>query len=82
MGTPERRVRDSTDPFHTIVLNDIFKPVLAADRLKVLRRENCQMEIYLFEKDIKCLSKDRKTQLLNQVPPEEKEAPVRTSSSQ
>ena len=54
-------MRDSTDPFHTIVLNDIFKPVLAADRLKVLRRENCHLEIDLYEKDIKCLSKDRKT---------------------
>lgn len=31
---------DVNDPFHTTTLNELLKPIIANDRLKVLRRVN------------------------------------------
>ena len=54
------------------MLNEIFKPVFAADRLRVLRRQHEFFEILLYPDDLKVLtSKEKRQELLQGVPPEE-----------
>jgi hypothetical protein len=49
------------DPFHTTTLNEIIKPLMAADKLKVLRRPNENYDILLYESDLKPhISKEKK----------------------
>ena len=54
--------QDLSDPFHSTTLNDIMKPIIAMDRLKVLRRQYEHYDIALFETDLKVanFSKEKK----------------------
>jgi hypothetical protein len=51
---------DIDDPFHTTTLNEIIKPLMAADKLKVLRRPYENYDILLYESDLKLFSKEKK----------------------
>jgi hypothetical protein len=52
------------DPFANPMLNEIFKPIMALDKLMTLRRERVCYEILLLPKNLKTLSKDRRAELL------------------
>ncbi len=62
------------DPFHSTTLNDILKPIIAADKLKVLRRVNQSFAILLYESDLKTnLSKEKRIELMKGIPSEERQ---------
>lgn len=52
------------DPFNKPMLNDIFKPIMALDKLLTLRKERVCFEIALLPKNLKTLSKEKKADLL------------------
>jgi len=47
------------------MINDIFKPVMAVDKLSVLRRERACYEILLKPKDLKILQRVKRKELLD-----------------
>ena len=53
------------DPFSNPFLNDIFKPVMALDRLQVLRRDKSDYEILFYKKDLKPLTKEKREEILS-----------------
>ena len=52
------------DPFQNPFINDIFKPIMAADKLQVLRKDKECYDIFLLEKDLKVFHKDKRDLLL------------------
>jgi hypothetical protein len=67
--TSQMRKLDQNDPFHTTTLNEILKPIIAQDKLKILRRQNEHFQVKLFEHDLKShLPKEKRLELLKNVP--------------
>ena len=52
------------DPFQGTMLNEIFKPIMAMDKLSVLRRDRACFEILLNPCDLKALSREKQSELL------------------
>ena len=50
----------SQDPFTNPFCNEIFKPIIAADKLQVLRRANEGYDVLILSKDLKVYSKDKR----------------------
>ena len=49
------------------MINDIFKPMMAVDKLSVLRRERVCYDILLLAKDLKVFPRDKRKELLDQL---------------
>lgn len=60
------------DPFHSKNINEIFRPIFAADRHKVLRRKFEKFYIVLYAADLKAaeISKDRIASLIKDLEPD------------
>lgn len=58
------------DPFHSTLLNDMMRPIFAADRLKVLRDKNEKYEVMLFEADLvkSHMPKDKRIEMTKGIP--------------
>lgn len=52
------------DPFLNPFINDIFKPIMAADKLCVLRKEKARYDIFMLPKDFKVFNKDKRDVLV------------------
>lgn len=52
------------DPFWNPFINDIFKPIMAADKLQILRKDRDQYDILLLPKDLKVFNKDKRDSML------------------
>ena len=52
------------DPFSNPFINDIFHPIMAADKLQVLRKGKEMYDIFIREDDLKVLAKEKREQLL------------------
>lgn len=54
----------ATDPFQNPFINEIFKPILAADKLQVLRNDKEIYDVFILPKDLKVFNKDKRDLLL------------------
>ena len=52
------------DPFSNPFINEIFKPIMAVDKLQVLRKGKENFDILIKPTDLKVLAKDKREQLL------------------
>ena len=52
------------DPFSNPFINEIFKPIMAVDKLSVLRKGKENFDILIKPVDLKVLAKDKREQLL------------------
>ena len=61
---------DISDPFHSTTLNDLMKPIIAIDRLKVLRRQFEGYYIFLYQSDLKAagVPKDKIKTIIGDLP--------------
>ena len=41
-------------------MNEIFKPIMAGDKLQVLRKDRVKFDIFILPRDLKVFSKDRR----------------------
>lgn len=63
LSSYQARQQAEIDPFCNPMLNDIFKPIMAIDRLSTLRRDKICFDIQLQNKDLKVLTKERRAEL-------------------
>jgi len=61
---------DISDPFPSTTLNDLMKPIIAIDRLKVLRRQFEGYYIFLYQSDLKAagVPKDKIKTIIGDLP--------------
>lgn len=59
----------ATDPFQNPFINEIFKPILAADKLQVLRYEKEIYDVFILPKDLRVFNKDKRDLLLSNYDP-------------
>ena len=52
------------DPFNNPFINDVFKPIMAADKLMVLRKDKEKFDVFIMTKDLKVFNKDKRDSLL------------------
>ena len=52
------------DPFNKPTLNEIFKPMMAFDKLQTLRKDKALYEIALHPSDLKALGREKRNELL------------------
>lgn len=52
------------DPFNNPFINDVFKPIMAADKLCVLRKDKEKFDVFIMAKDLKVFNKDRRDSIL------------------
>lgn len=73
---------DISDPFHSTTLNDLMKPIIAIDRLKVLRRQFEKYFIYLYQSDLKAagVPKDKIKTIIGDLPQEKLNPPLKQSN--
>ena len=63
-GTNAEKKLLAQDPFNNPFINDIFKPIMAADKLQVLRKDKEKFDVFIMAKDLKVFSKDKRDALL------------------
>ena len=52
------------DPFNNPFINEVFKPIMAADKLQVLRKDKERFDVFIMPKDLKVFNKDKRDALL------------------